>query len=43
MALEETAEMVGVVVVLLGVLTAVRIRWADRQLTLAYTDDRLPR
>jgi hypothetical protein len=43
MAIEETAEMVGVVVVLLGVLTAVRIRWAGRQLTVAYTDDRLPR
>lgn len=38
MAIEETAEMVGVVVVLLGVLTAVRVQWADHQLTLAYTD-----
>lgn len=36
MAVEESAEMVGVVVVLLGVLTAVRVRWADHQLTLAY-------
>jgi len=36
MAVEETAEMVGVVVVLLGVLTAVRVRWVDHQLALAY-------
>jgi hypothetical protein len=43
MAVEETAEMVGVVVVLLGVLTAVRVGWADHQLTLAYTDDHLTR
>jgi hypothetical protein len=36
MAVEETAEMVGVVIVLLGVLTAVRVRWAERRLTVAY-------
>lgn len=38
MAVEETAEMVGVVIVLLGVLTAVRVRWAERQLTVTYDD-----
>jgi hypothetical protein len=43
MAVEESAEMVGVVVVLLGVLTAVRVRWADHQLTLAYADGHLTR
>ena len=39
MAVEEAAEMVGVVIVLLGVLTAVRVRRSDRRLTLAYEDD----
>ena len=43
MAIEETAEMVGVVVVLLGVLTAVHVRWTDHHLTLAYADTRLTR
>jgi hypothetical protein len=38
MAVEETAEMVGVVIVLLGVLTAVRVRWSERQLTVTYDD-----
>jgi hypothetical protein len=38
MAVEETAEMVGVVIVLLGVLTAVRVRWTERQLTVTYED-----
>ncbi|TDC46745.1 hypothetical protein E1212_26205 [Jiangella ureilytica] len=36
MTLEEAAEMVGVVIVLLGVLTALRVRWADGRLTLTY-------
>ncbi|GAB2646572.1 hypothetical protein GCM10009743_22730 [Kribbella swartbergensis] len=36
MTVEETAEMVGVVIVLLGVLSAVRVRWAGRGLTVAY-------
>jgi hypothetical protein len=36
MAVEETAEMAGVVIVLLGLLTAVRVRWADRQLIVTY-------
>lgn len=40
MAVEETAEMIGVAIVLLGVLTAVRIRWADRELTVTYIPDR---
>jgi len=39
MAVEEAAEMVGVVIVLLGVLTAVRVRRSDRRLTVAYEDD----
>ena len=43
MAVEESAEMVGVVVILLGVLTAVRVRWADQQLTLAYAEEQLTR
>jgi translation initiation factor IF-1 len=43
MAIEESAEMVGVVIVLLGVLTAVRVRWADQHLTLAYADGRVTR
>jgi hypothetical protein len=38
MAVEETAEMTGVVIVLLGVLTAVRVRWSERQLTVTYDD-----
>lgn len=38
MTLEEAAEMVGVVIVLLGVLTALRVRWADGRLTLTYDD-----
>jgi hypothetical protein len=38
MAVEETAEMTGVVIVLLGLLTAVRLQWADRQLTVTYDD-----
>jgi hypothetical protein len=36
MAVEETAEMTGVVIVLLGLLTAVRVRWSERQLTVTY-------
>jgi hypothetical protein len=39
MAVEEGAEMVGVVIVLLGVLTAVRVRRSDQRLTVAYEDD----
>lgn len=38
MAIEEAAEMTGVVIVLLGVLTAVQVRWTNHQLTLAYAD-----
>ncbi|MFG1813495.1 hypothetical protein ACGFIF_07010 [Kribbella sp. NPDC049174] len=40
MAIEETAEMIGVAIVLLGVLTAVRVRWAERELTVTYAADR---
>jgi hypothetical protein len=40
MAVEETAEMIGVAIVLLGVLTAVRVRWAERELTVTYAADR---
>lgn len=36
MAVEEAAEMAGVVIVLLGVLTAVRVSWSDQRMTLAY-------
>ncbi|TCC63356.1 hypothetical protein E0H73_12985 [Kribbella pittospori] len=39
MAVEEAAEMVGVVIVLLGVLSAVRVRRSDSHLTVAYEDD----
>jgi hypothetical protein len=38
MTVEEAVEMVGVVIVLLGVLTAVRVRWVERQLTVSYVD-----
>ena len=38
MAIEEAAEMTGVVIVLLGVLTAVQVRWTNHHLTLAYAD-----
>jgi hypothetical protein len=36
MAIEEAAEMAGVVIALLGVLTAVRVSPADRGVALAY-------
>ncbi|TDD18594.1 hypothetical protein E1218_25745 [Kribbella turkmenica] len=36
MAVEEAAEMTGVVIVLLGLLTAVQVRRADRQFTVTY-------
>jgi hypothetical protein len=40
MALEEAAEMVGVVITLLGVLTATPARWADGRLSLGYDTGR---
>ncbi|RIQ31030.1 hypothetical protein [Jiangella rhizosphaerae] len=43
MAVEEAAEMAGVVIVLLGVLTAVRVSWNERGMALAYDDGRADR
>lgn len=43
MAVEETAEMTGVVIVLLGVLTAVRVGRSERGLSLTYDDGRAER
>ncbi|WP_157524222.1 hypothetical protein [Jiangella alkaliphila] len=40
MAVEEAAEMAGVVIALLGVLTATPARWAEGRLTLSYDGGR---